>query len=127
VVIFRDEVQAPPAFSYTTSCRCWHACASFWANFGWLYRQGGRLNFNRMPCCCRQGAPTKTLVSWLEFYHLRLIYAQIFNALARALNVSVTSSTNTHILCVFGQCGVLVYPFAIWHDHVRQAKSWLAT
>jgi hypothetical protein len=28
-------------FSYTTSCRCWHACASFWANFGWLYRQGG--------------------------------------------------------------------------------------
>jgi hypothetical protein len=36
---------------------------SFWTNFGWLYRQGGRLNFNRMLCFCRQRAPTKTLVS----------------------------------------------------------------
>jgi hypothetical protein len=63
MIILCDEVQAPPAFSYTTSCRYWYACASFWTNFGWLYRQGGCLNFNRMLCCCRQGEPTKFLVS----------------------------------------------------------------
>jgi hypothetical protein len=45
-------VQAPSDFSYTTSCCCWHTCAPVWTNFGWMYRQGGRLNFNHMLCCC---------------------------------------------------------------------------
>jgi hypothetical protein len=30
MAIFRDEVQVPPDFSYTTSCHCCCACASFW-------------------------------------------------------------------------------------------------
>ena len=33
-----------------------------------MYRQAGRLIFNRMPCCCHPGASTKTFVIWLEFY-----------------------------------------------------------
>ena len=60
---FCDEVQAPSDFLYTTSFRCWHTCAPVWTNFGWLYRQGERLNFNHMLCCCHRGVPTKTFVS----------------------------------------------------------------
>jgi hypothetical protein len=47
----------------------------------------------------------------LEFYHLRLIYARVFDVLAKTLYISVTSRAIAYMLCVFGQCGVLGYPY----------------
>jgi hypothetical protein len=73
--------------------------------------KGGRLNFNRMPCCCHRGAPTKTFVSWLEFSTYNLPTARIFDVLAKALYISVTSRTIAYMLRVFGQCGVLGCPY----------------
>jgi hypothetical protein len=67
MIFLRDEVQTPSIFSYTTSCSCCHACAAFWTNFSWLYRQGDRFIFNHVLCCCHPGATTKTFVIWLQF------------------------------------------------------------
>jgi hypothetical protein len=118
MVIFCDEVQAPSDFSYATSCRCccWHTCAPVWTNFGWLYRQGGRLNFNHMLCCCHievtgSRCTNQNFGLLTSNLHLRLIYARTSDVLFKILHVSVTSRASTYILCAIGQCGVLGFPY----------------
>jgi hypothetical protein len=115
MVIFCDEVQAPSEFSYTTSCRCWHTCAPAWTNFGWLYRQGGRLNFNHMLCCCHRGVPTKLLSFDFNFAPTSSLRTDLrpraFDVLLKALHVCVTFRAITYMLCAIGQCGLLGFPF----------------
>jgi hypothetical protein len=53
------------------------------------------------------------LATWLHVpdLHLRHIEARIFDVLFRTPYVIVRYRTNTYILRVFGQCGVLGFPF----------------
>jgi hypothetical protein len=111
IIFLRDKVQAPSAFSYTTSCRCWHACASFWTNFGWLYRQGDRLIFTACSVAVVKAHQPKLSSLDLKFSTYNLPTARIFDVLVKALYVSATFRTNTYMLCAFGQCGVLGYPY----------------
>jgi hypothetical protein len=131
MIFLRDEGQVPPEFSYSTSCSCWHACASFWTNFSWLYRQGGRLIFNRMLYCCRQGAPTTRDQPKLSSLDLDLApttyrphgsWTSCSNPFMFLL-IPAQIRTYVHAVCVWPMwCAEI----SIWHDHVRQAKSWLA-
>jgi hypothetical protein len=47
----------------------------------------------------------------LKFSTYNLPTARIFDVLVKALYVSATFRTNTYMLCAFGQCGVLGYPY----------------
>jgi hypothetical protein len=126
MIFLRDEVQTPSIFSYTTSCSCCHACAAFWTNFSWLYRQGDRFIFNHVLCCCHPGATTKTFVIWLQFctYDLSTHGSSAFCSRLWMFVLFPRKYAYLHAACVWPMWRA---GMSIWHDHVRQAKSWLAT
>ena len=126
MIFLRDEVQTPSIFSVHTSLR---AVADALAD---LFRitspvstaKGGRLIFNRMLCCCHRGARTKTFVIWLAFctYDLCTHGASAFCSRLCIWYCSLPHKY-VHTVCVWPMwCAVI----SIWHDHVHQAKSWLA-
>jgi hypothetical protein len=47
----------------------------------------------------------------LQFCSLRLIYARMFGVLVKTLYDPVCYRTKTYMLCAFGQCGVLGFPY----------------
>jgi hypothetical protein len=89
---------------------CWHTCAPVWTNFGWLYRQGGRLNFNHVLCCCHRGAHQPKLLS------LDLNFAPTHGPSTSCsrpfMFVLPPAQLRTCcVLCAIGQCGLLGFPF----------------
>ena len=111
MAIFCDEVQTPSDFSYTTSCRCWQTRAPVWTNFGWLTAKGGRLNFNHSCSVAVIEVHQPKLLSFGLYFTPATYEARIFDVLFKTLYGIVRYRTNTYMLCVFGQCGVLGFPF----------------
>jgi hypothetical protein len=122
MVILCDKVQAPSDFSYTTSCRCWHTCAPVWTNFGWLYRQGGRLNSNHMLCCCHRVHQPKLLSLDLNFAPTAYLRTGLRRSVQGSVCFCYFPRQYVHAVCDRPMRGARI---SIWDDHVHTNKSGL--
>jgi hypothetical protein len=83
-----------------------------------------------MLCCCHRGAPTKTFVIWLEFYTCDISTHGFWTSCSSSRSfmfLFVTAQIRTCCVCLANVvCCDIHLARSCWHDHVHQAKSWLA-
>jgi hypothetical protein len=78
----------------------------------WLAdRQGARLNFNHNCSVAVIEVHQPKILSFGLYFTPATYEARIFDVLFKTLYGIVRYRTNTNILRVFGQCGVLGFPF----------------